>query len=835
MPPFFWTTKALFSHYWRHPWQALFLLSGLVAGVALWSAVQVINAHAQSSYQQADQLLGAQHDYTLEAKYGYISQDEYIQLRRQGWTELLPVIEARVETKTGQLLAIIATDLFALRRGGDYFGLDLASDNQRWLEFIQSPYQAWYSNALAEELGVSNGERLSLNEGELPPALIQNDIEQGWQVLMDIGAAQALLSRTDLNYLVVGKLSDDRLAQLQQSLPERFKLVKNQQVLNLTQITDSLHTNLSAMSLLSFAVGLFIVFNAVRFSLWYRQHTLKNLRLIGVSLHTLALALLLEAVSWSFLATGLGLWIGYGISDLLLPDLRAMLGGLYDAKIGEALLLKPVTVFVAWLMTVIGLLFALAWPMWRRSRQSIMQGSQLSAQWQVDKRARCQLLILGIILGVSAALFYPLIGSVVAGFMLLGLVLFSGAWILPTVLALGLTILGKIIPEERSLLRWMVSDGWAQLPRLRTAMMALLLALTCNLGVESLIDSFRGAFTDWLGQRLTADMYIHEFRPEITAIIKQGKQQAWLRDTHIHYKQTLYWKQRVTTLKGLQVAAPDSQILPFASAVPNARQLWRESVDEKIPWILANEQVHYLGGAQLGEVIKLPSPSGDQPYRIAAFFYDYGNAHYQFYLPREVLMKHWSEAPGIGIAFWLNESYGAGKSDAIGQAERVLMEWGYSPGEWTLQSRLRAEVQSVFDQTFTITLAMNALTLIVAGLALLVSLMAVMQERLPEFAGWSALGVNRHEQRMVTLIPLLLFVVITWFFSILLGALLSWLLIHEINVMSFGWSMPLLWSPRPALVLAGLCLGLVLFSMLVTELRLGKQRQKALAELGGGT
>jgi len=33
---FSWVLKALLSHYWRHPWQTLFLAIGLVSGVALW-------------------------------------------------------------------------------------------------------------------------------------------------------------------------------------------------------------------------------------------------------------------------------------------------------------------------------------------------------------------------------------------------------------------------------------------------------------------------------------------------------------------------------------------------------------------------------------------------------------------------------------------------------------------------------------------------------------------------------------------------------------------------------------------------------------------------------
>ena len=62
---FYWVMKALLSHYWRHPWQTLFLTIGLVAGVALWSAVQIINQHAEDSYQRAQNLLGAQAQYWI--------------------------------------------------------------------------------------------------------------------------------------------------------------------------------------------------------------------------------------------------------------------------------------------------------------------------------------------------------------------------------------------------------------------------------------------------------------------------------------------------------------------------------------------------------------------------------------------------------------------------------------------------------------------------------------------------------------------------------------------------------------------------------------------------
>ncbi|MGB1310576.1 MAG: ABC transporter permease, partial [Leucothrix sp.] len=546
-----WTFKALFSHYWRHPWQALFLLSGLVAGVALWSAVQVINSHARASYSQADSLLGAQIAFTIRARAGGVSHADYIALRRQGWTQLYPVIEARVLTQGGDLLPLIATDLFALPGNQSLGQLNVGGTDSSWLSFIQPPYQAWYPAAVAESLAIKPGASLLLKNGRaLPPAVIADSENQGWQVLMDIGAAQHLLGDNQFSYLGVSELEDEQVEQLQRQLPPSLMLEKNDQALDLAQLTESLHTNLTAMSLLSFAVGLFIVFNAVRFSLWHRQLTLRNLQLMGVDLKTLGVALFLESLFWSVLASGLGLLAGYLISLQLLPTLGASLDGLYGVTVGSNVLLSGVTLLFAWLMTLLGLLLALFWPMWQLSQQAVLPGSQLGSQWQSDVTARKRLLFSGLVLALIAFMIYPFIKTVLWGFVLLGLVLFAAAWCLPTILALGLSSLSSyLVKDAKPLKVWLVSDGWAQLPSMRTAMMALLLALTCNLGVESLIGSFRTAFNSWLEQRLTADIYVREHSSVFEKLLEEGEQKGWLVDSHERFEVDTRWQQRPTQIR----------------------------------------------------------------------------------------------------------------------------------------------------------------------------------------------------------------------------------------------------------------------------------------------
>jgi putative ABC transport system permease protein len=437
-------------------------------------------------------------------------------------------------------------------------------------------------------------------------------------------------------------------------------------------------------------------------------------------------------------------------------------------------------------------------------------------------------------------LIYPLINSVFWGFVLLGLILFAAAWCLPAILALGLGVLSHFLSKRtQSITNWLLSDGWAQLPSMRTAMMALLLALTCNLGVESLIGSFRTAFTTWLEQRLTADIYVRQHSPALTKLVNEGLEAEWISASHERFEISLRWNQRPTQVRGLDIDAPDTLTLPLAKAIPKAINDWSVSSDVisqamQATLILANEQAHYLGGINLGDTVSLTTAVGIQKFEVAGFFYDYGNANYQFYLPKNTFSQYWPSTKQRGIALWLNAETGETKQAVLAEAETALIKSGVSPEDWVTQGRLREIALGVFDKTFAITLAMNALTLIVAGLALLTSMMAILQERLPQFAQWSALGVNSREQILVITVPLLLFVSITWLLSIPLGALLSWLLINKLNIMSFGWSMPMLWSFEPPMVLAALSLGLVLLAVFIAMWRLKRRLPKALAELGSG-
>ena len=829
-PGFYWILKALLSHYWRHPWQALFLAIGLVAGVGLWSAVQIVNQHATTSYQQAQNLLGAQANYWIRSRRDEgIEQAVYIELRRAGFRQVIPMIELEVSTAAGVSISIIATDLLVLpenRLTGQQQTQDFA---ETWLDFVQPPYRAWVPAVLATELDLKAGDQLELRDGRhLPPALIQTQVQQGRRVLVDIGAAMALSGSNRFSYLSVGKIAPHEFSRLAAELPENLELIENQQHIDLRELTASLHSHLTAMSLLSFAVGLFIVFNAVRFSLWYRRATLLDLRLMGCDLRQLLAAILFETLLWSLVGTALGFTLGVVLAHLLLPGLGASLQSLYDATIGVELGLSPWTLLQAWGITIVGLLWALAWPLYRLLRYSSLEAGSTAAMLADESLTRRRLALAALGLACLAGVAYAQIETVTQGFVVLGMMLFAAAWILPFLLAQALRLIERVLPDRHLLTRWMVSDGWSQLPAFRSAMMALLLALTANLGVGTLVDSFRDAFVGWLELRQSADIYLRAPDLRYQSLQNTETNTTWLAASNHRIGVSIRWRERPTLVRGVDTDAPDSRVFPLSrwrgESAATALESWRNQPGK----ILVNEQLHFLAGIEPGESVTLPTDKGLQTYEVVGVFYDYGNPYFQFYLPDHVVASHWSHYYSRGIALWLNKDNKA----AMQQAMTSLKTLGARPGDWILQAQMRKLSVTIFERTFAITAAMNLLTMIVAAIALLASLLAIMQERLPQFAQWRALGLRQFEQLLLVATPLFIFCAIVWLLSIPLGALLSWVLIHKLNIISFGWSMPLVWEVEPALHLAAVVLLICTFTLLLVSFQWRHRMPLALAQLG---
>ena len=85
------------------------------------------------------------------------------------------------------------------------------------------------------------------------------------------------------------------------------------------------------------------------------------------------------------------------------------------------------------------------------------------------------------------------------------------------------------------------------------------------------------------------------------------------------------------------------------------------------------------------------------------------------------------------------------------------------------QATMKAESKRIFNRTFSVTAALNAFTLGVAGIALLTSLLTLSTSRLPQLAPLWAIGITRRRLAAIELLKTMSVALITALLALPLG------------------------------------------------------------------
>ncbi|MFY0991188.1 FtsX-like permease family protein [Halomonas sp. C05BenzN] len=830
------TLATLLSHYRRHPGQLAMLLLGLWVASALWSSVQAINASARDSYARAEALFSTGLD-RLERRDGEpLTRDDFLALRRAG-LPVSPLLEGELEAPDGTRLTVIGIDPLTQPGDSAFAGGRLVSSQGGLTAFLTPPWQTRLAPDTLPALGVAardaEGATPVLDGRWLPPLALASALPPD-TLVMDIAAAAALLDAGEtLTRLVTAA---DALAEA----PDGLALTRATTLVSPGQLTESFHLNLTAMALLALVVGLFIVQAALGLALEQRLGMLRTLRALGVPGRRLVGLLLLELVLLGLVGALAGIVSGVWLARALLPDVAATLDSLYGAGVAAELQLP----WHYWLgglaVTLGGLLLAGSGVLWRAARLGVLGLGQAQA-WRTGFHRQLRLMatsgaacgLVGLVLWAWLVRQPPGEG-LLAGFGLMAMLLLASALWLPPLLALGLAGLAHL-SRRRALLQWGLADLQLQLPRLALAMMALLIALSANLGVSSMVGGFRLTFLDWLDQRLVADLYlrppagrydeIHAWladRPEVDELLATRRTEATLLDAI-----AVDGPRPLNLPVSLYGITPGERLVPswpLLATLEGREAAWQAFRAGEQAFI--NEQLAI--GQQLapGDRLVLDAPGLHENHRetltVAAIYPDYGNPRGEVLLATPRLAEHYRAPPGsVGIVL---------HADADEAALRGALTDRFGPDSDTLldQREVKRFSTDIFERTFTITRALSILTLGVAALALLASLLAQARERRRQLAPLWALGVPRGRLMGSQLAQLGGMALVTGGLAVPLGIAVTAGLVKVINVAAFGWRLPLFLFPGEILVTLATAVAVALLATALPVLALWRIPPRAL-------
>ncbi len=760
---------ALLSHWRRHPFQLLTLVLGLALATGLWSGVQAINAEARASYDRAASALGSDRP-VLQAVTGTIPEPVYIAMRRAGW-KVTPVVDGWIDAGEGRVRLLGIDPLTAPPDFAPVGGLDggAAADP---LGFLVPPGRLIASPDTARRLTA---------EG-LPPVIVSDAAAPGI-VLADIGIAQRILGlEGQLSRLILVEEGGATLGNPEDFMDE-LALHAPQGSAGLQRLTDSFHLNLTAFGFLSFAVGLLIVHGAIGLAFEQRRPMFRTLRALGLPARTLTGLVGAELVSLAVVSGLLGIVLGYVVAAALIPDVAATLRGLYGVPVEGGLSLRPAWWAAGIGIALLGTLVAGMGTIWKIARLPVLAQARPRAWARADARlawaqgAGAALLAL-VALGAKA------FGEGLAGgFTLLAALLLSAALALPLALTALFGLTAKLARGARA--EWFWADTRQQLPSLSLALMALLLALAANIGVSTMVYSFRLTFNGWLDQRLVSDLYV-----TATDAAEAERLSTWIAPRPDTLLPIWHVGGEILGRPAEVYGVADNPVYPanwpMLEALPDAWDRIRRGEGA-----LVNEQLARREGLHPGDGLTLP---GGAVMEIAGVYSDYGNPSSQVAigLPRLVALYPGVERLRFGILTGTPRELARALTEELGMAE----------GQISDQASIKAFSRDVFERTFAVTDALNVLTLAVAGFAILTSLLTLGAMRLPQLAPVWALGLPRRQLARLELLRTLALAGFTFLLALPLGLALAWVLLTVINVEAFGWRLPMYLFPAEWLRLA---------------------------------
>ena len=329
----------------------------------------------------------------------------------------------------------------------------------------------------------------------------------------------------------------------------------------------------------------------------------------------------------------------------------------------------------------------------------------------------------------------------------------------------------------------------ASLSRTSVVVAALATAIAMMASVGIMVGSFRETVSLWLNTQLRADLYVRPAVPssagenpplprEIPEILAAT---PGVEAVDLFHAVPFHFHGERATLGGgnLEIVRRYGRLrfLPGED---------RDAILRSLPHAdraIASEPFANRYHLRAGDRITIPIGARNATLTIAGIYYDYSSSQGYLILDSSTLLRYLPDQPATNAALYL-----ARGADA-GSVQRDLQLRTAGHGVAVAPNRaLRQAAIEIFDRTFAITWALEAVAILVAMLGAANSLLALVLDRRRELGLLRYLGASAQQVRRMILTEAAFLGLLALLLGLALGFALSLLLIFVVNKQSFGWT-----------------------------------------------
>ena len=799
--------------------RALLSVAGIALGVALAFGVQLVNRAAVDELAAAVRAVAGSADLEVRGGRAGFADALYARIARLPGVALAsPVLDLRAGVAgSGRTLRVLGVDV--LRAARMHPQLFAALGQEPRLALLE-PDTVLLSADAARSLGLEQGGRLELVvglsrvgfrvAGVLPKAELPGQV-----ALTDVATAQWRLARLgELNRVDVrlapGVARDAMRERIAALVPAGTYVVPVE-----TAAADSAdpsrayRVNMNVLALVALFTGGFLVFSAQALEVARRRGEHALLRVLGLPRRGIARLVLIEAAAVGLAGSALGLALGWGLARLALDFTGADLGAGFFRGVSPELAFDARTA-LAYLAA--GSAIALAGAALpaldaaRRPPARALKAGDEQSMFGALVSAWPGLALLAA--GAAMSQLGPVGGLPVFGYAAIACVLLGGIALMPR---LSQAVFDALPPPRRVPAALALEQLRGAPGQAMVSLAAIVASFSLMVAMAIMVASFRESVSDWLDRVLPADFYFRTTQSGDTAFLDRAFEREVLALPQVARAEFMRTTRIALDPRRLPVSLL-ARDLPQAGVVKTyplvGPRYAPKPGDPPAAWV--NEAVEAIYGYTPGSRIELPLAGARQRFVVAGVWRDYARQQGAIIIDRRVYARLTGDARANDAALWVTPGTRVG--DAV-EAVRAL------PGGAQLEISIPGEIRSsslrVFDRSFAITYAIEAVAVLVGMFGLSSSLGAIVLARRREFGMLRHLGMTRGQIGAMLAAEGGLLALLGAAAGMLVGFAIGQILIHVVNRQSFNWGME---THLPYGMLASLTVVLIALAVLTAYL-----------------
>ena len=762
---------------------------GIALGVALGYGVHLVNRAAVEDVAAVVRSLAGEADLEVRGGRAGFSESLYPRIARLPGVALAsPVLELDAGLAGGsRTIRVIGLDI--LRAAALQPQLAAAGRYE-----LLTADNVLLSAAAAAQLKLDQGDKLVLVVGQRRVALnvagvLPGSAVRGVAAVTDVATAQWRLARLgELNRLDIRISRGTDVAAVQRRI--QSLLPPGTHVSAVESLEDasaypsrSYRVNLNVLAMVALFTGGFLVFSAQALELARRRGEHALLRVLGLTRRRLSALVLLEAMLVGAVGGLLGLALGYVLAAAAVRGAGADLGAGIFRNLSPELELALLPALFYFLVGILVALAGALLPALDAARtppaRALKAGDE---QVMFDRIAPAWPGVGLLAVGTGLAFLPALHGLPLFGYASIGCLLIGAVALMPRISQWTFRKLrsGKAVPLALALAQLRGAPGQAAV-----SLSAIVASFALMAAMAVMVSSFRHSVDEWLDRVLPADLY---FRTT------QAGDTAWLEPAFEARLRAAPEFSRVDFLRSGRVLL-DPERPPLVLVARDRAEKTFPLVGRRAPgnlWV--SEAVADLYGFKPGAKVEIPINGRSVPFVVASVFRDYARQHGALLIDRADYVALTGDRRVNDGALWLAK--GATRADAVsllrslpGGAELEIAD----PGE------IRAASLRLFDRSFAVTYAIEAVAVLVGLFGLSSSLGALVLSRRREFGMLRHLGLTRREIAGMLATEGGLLAALGALAGLVTGAAISLVLVFVVNRQSFNWGMEMHW-PLPLLL-----------------------------------